>query len=230
MGIMSTIGSTKACRSIKDELLIKEVILAYCDTTESIDIGEPSEPEEPELPEEPSEPEEPELPPEEQPGWDVSLLNPDFTGWQITNSYLPEQEKNERFTLQVWDFEGEWAITKDGKIIVTHETRTDNSIGFYFVNKSGSSTVYTIEFNSYPGVYRIYGKCSNIYSGIRDYYDGPMTRKTVVNRYSLYASWQKFNFQNTELIMPRCMPPNITTTQEMFRKANYYTGGEPEYC
>ena len=50
MGIMSTIGSTKACRSIKDELLIKEVILAYCDTTESIDIGEPSEPEEPELP------------------------------------------------------------------------------------------------------------------------------------------------------------------------------------
>lgn len=234
MGIMSTIGSTKACRSIHDELLIKEVILAYCGTTESIDIGEPSEPVEPLPPiidpEIPEEPEEPELPPEEQPGWDVSVLNPEFTGWQITNSYLPGIEKSEKFIIQIWNFEGEWAVVKDGNIIVTHETRKDNSIGFYFVETSGSGTVYTIEFASYPGEYRVYGRCSSIHTGIDDYYNGPMTRKTVIDRYSLYASWQRFGFQNTGLTVPRCMPPNITTTQEMFRNSNYYTGGEPDYC
>ena len=79
-------------------------------------------------------------------------------------------------------------------------------------------------------MYRVYGRCKSIFSGMKDYYDGDMTRKTVVDRYSLYASWQKFNFQNTELIVPDCMPHNITTTQEMFYKANYYTGGEPHYC
>ena len=234
MGVITTIDDTKTCRTKYDELLVKEVIRSYCGTTGSIDVGEPPEPEEPTPPiidpELPEEPEEPELPPEEQPGWDVSLLNPEFTGWQITNSYLPGQEKNEKFTIQIWDFEGEWAVTKDGSVIVTHETRKDNSIGFYFVEKKGSSTVYTIEFGGYPGVYRVYGRCSNIFSGISDYYDGPMTRRTVVDRYSLYASWQRFGFQNTGLTVPRCMPPNITTTQEMFRKANYYTGGEPQYC
>ena len=160
----------------------------------------------------------------------MSLLNPEFTGWQITNSYLPGQEKNEKFTIQIWDFEGEWAVTKDGSVIVSNETRRDNSIGFYFVETKGSSTIYTIVFGGYPGRYRVYGRCSYIYAGISDYYDGPMTRKTVVNRYSLYASWQRFGFQNTELIMPSCMPSNITTTQEMFRGSNYYTGGEPQYC
>ena len=57
----------------------------------------------------------------------MSILNPEFTGWQITNSYLPGQEKNERFTIQIWDFEGEWAVTKDGSVIVSNETRRDNS-------------------------------------------------------------------------------------------------------
>ena len=42
---------------------LKEVILAYCGTTESIDIGKPSEPVEP-LPPDLELPEEPELPPE----------------------------------------------------------------------------------------------------------------------------------------------------------------------
>ena len=66
--------------------------------------GEPPEPDEPTPPittdpEIPEEPEEPELPPEEQPGWDVSVSNLEFTGWQITNSYQPGIEKGERFTI-----------------------------------------------------------------------------------------------------------------------------------
>lgn len=234
MGVMTTIDNTRACRTKYDELLVKEVIRSYCNTDDMGGIEEPSEPVEPLPPiidpEIPEEPEEPELPPEQQPGWDVSILNPEFTGWQITNSYQPGKEKGERFSIQIWDFQGEWAVVKDGAVLVTHETRKDNSIGFYYVEKRGTSTIYTIEFDSFPGEYRIYGRCKSIFSGKEDYYDDVMTRKTVIDRYSLYASWQKFNFQNTELIVPRCIPRNITTTLEMFWKANYYTGGEPEYC
>lgn len=88
MGVITTIDDTKACRPKYDELLVKEVIRSYCGTSESNDIEEPSEPDKPTPPiidpDLPEEPEEPELPPEEQPGWDVSVLNPEFTGWQIT--------------------------------------------------------------------------------------------------------------------------------------------------
>ena len=63
-----------------DDLFVMEVIRSMC--SPKVDIGEvvplPNPIPEPELPELP------ELPPEEQPGWDVSVLNPEFTGWQIT--------------------------------------------------------------------------------------------------------------------------------------------------
>ena len=94
MGVITTTSNTslgtimnhKCCDCSYDSLFVKEVIRTYCGTTESIDVGEPPEPDEPTPPittdpEIPQEPEEPELPPEEQPGWDVSILNPEFTGW-----------------------------------------------------------------------------------------------------------------------------------------------------
>ena len=102
MGLITTIDDTKTCRTSYEELLLKEVILAYCGTSEPIDIEIPSKPDEPtppiitdpEIPEEPEipvEPEEPEIPeepeePEEDPDYYYGdpeyPRNPDDPGYK----------------------------------------------------------------------------------------------------------------------------------------------------